>query len=318
MTDANTSQIKIVYFGTANFAVPPLIALLSRPEIFTIAAVVSQPDRPAGRQSQLKISPIVQLARKNNLALLQPEKITPEFITTLQKIKADLFAVAAYGLILPKKLLEIPSSGAVNLHGSLLPRYRGASPIQTCLLNGEMETGVTLISMDEKMDHGPIIASCLVPIADSDDYESLTKKLSEAAAELLVNSLPAFVSGQLKPQPQDHSSATFTKILKKEDGRINWNSSAHQIERQILALRPWPGTFAEFNNRRIKILNVETLKTVPTEILSFPGIIKKSEDNFPLVATADRWIKLLVVQPEGKKIMSGRDFLHGYPDIIQN
>ncbi|MBU0625204.1 methionyl-tRNA formyltransferase [Patescibacteria group bacterium] len=311
----NKKRIKIVYFGTADFAVPPLQALLNQPAIFEIVGVVSQPDRPAGRKNQPKISPVATIAREKDLVLFQPEKLDKNAIQTLKELKADLFVVAAYGLILPKIVLTIPPGGAINLHGSLLPKYRGASPIQTAILNGETKTGVTLILMDEKMDHGPIIDSAQVTIDKIDDYQSLTKKLSEAAANLLVETAPKYIAGKINPWPQEHATATYTERLKKEYGRINWQTSAFQIERQIRAFSPWPGIFTKLNDRRIKILTIE-ISTDKTASNTIPGTITTTKNRHPQVATADYWIKLIEVQPEGKKPISGRDFLHGYPNSI--
>jgi len=307
----STEKIRIVYFGTADFAVPPLQALLNQPEAFEVVAVVSQPDRPAGRKGELKASPVAAAARESGLDLLQPAKLDEKAIWALQELKADLFVVAAYGLIMPKAVLDIPEGGALNLHGSLLPKYRGASPIQNAILEGESETGVTLMMMDEKMDHGAILDVARVEIMEADDYLSLTGKLSEAAAGLLVESLPKYRAGELEPQEQDHDAATYTKILKKENGRIDWTQDAARIERQMRAYRPWPGTFTEGD---LKVLDVEVMDApLPEGVAS--GTITKTEDCEPLVAAADRWLKLLEVQPPGKKPMSGADWLRGHPDI---
>jgi methionyl-tRNA formyltransferase len=305
------TPLKIIYFGTADFAVPPLQALLNDQASFEVVAVVSQPDRPAGRKGELKASPVSAVARESGLDLFQPEKLDEKAIWTLQELEADVYVVAAYGLIMPHAVLDIPPGGALNLHGSLLPKYRGASPIQTAILEGETETGVTLMKMDAKMDHGAILDTVRVEIMETDDYLSLTGKLAEAAAGLLVEALPKYQDGELTAEEQDHDAATYTKILKKEDGRIDWNQPATRIERQIRAYRPWPGTFTADH---LKILAVE-IKDAPLPEGIAPGTITKTEDCEPLVACADRWLKLEEVQPPSKKPMTGADWLRGHPEI---
>ncbi len=306
--------IKIVYFGTADFAVPPLQALLNDQGAFEVVAVVSQPDRPAGRKGELKASPVSAVARESALDLFQPEKLDEKAIWTLQELNADVYVVAAYGLIMPREVLDIPPGGALNLHGSLLPKQRGASPIQAAILEGETVTGVTLMKMDAKMDHGAILDMIRVAIDDSDDYLSLTGKLSEAAANLLVESLPKYHAGELTADEQNHEAATYTKILKKEDGRIDWSQPATRIERQLRAYRPWPGIFTETDCLRLKLLSVEIMDA-PLPEDTKPGLVAKSEDCHPLVACADRWLKLLEIQPEGKRAMSGQEFMNGNADI---
>lgn len=311
-------RIRIVYFGTADFALAPLQALLDRPETYEIAAVVSQPDRPAGRAGQMKATPVSEMARENNLDLFQPEKLDDNALWVLRELEAEIFVVAAYGLILPKTLLETPPGGALNLHGSLLPKHRGASPIQTAILEGDSQTGVTLIKMDEKMDHGPILDQIHVPINPNDDYPALNGKLSEAAAELLVRALPKYRFGELHPQRQEHEKATYTKIIKKEDGRIDWSKSANLIERKIRAYRPWPGTFCEWSGKRIKIITAETLEGGTPPEGTETGQVQRSKQSEMLVATADQWLKISSLQPQGKKIMTGREFLNGHAEAIGN
>ncbi|OGM00446.1 methionyl-tRNA formyltransferase [Candidatus Uhrbacteria bacterium RIFOXYC2_FULL_47_19] len=306
----------IVYFGTADFAVPSLQSLLTHPEVFDVIAVVSQPDRLVGRHQENQSSPVSIVARQSNLLLLQPENIDSSFLKTLHKLQADLFIVAAYGRILPRQVIEMPKLGSINLHGSLLPKYRGASPIQTAILEGETETGVTLILMDEKMDHGPILATTIENIKEDDDYLSLTGRLSEAAAGLLVESLPMLADRTLLPQEQNHELATFTKMIRKEDALINWTTAnAWRIERQIRAYRPWPGVRFDWITRNNKKVRTALLRA---EIIhangQTPGTVIETKDGLPAVVVMnDEAVQLIAVQPEGRRAMSGTDFLHGYP-----
>lgn len=312
--------IRIVYFGTSEFAVPPLRALIEAPELFEVAAAVSQPDRPAGRKGELRPSPVSRFARERGLALFQPPSLkNGGAADRLKELDADVFVVAAYGQMIPREVLDIPRLGAVNLHGSLLPKFRGASPIQNAILEGEGATGVTLMLMDEKMDHGPMLSKLVVEIDPEDDYPSLLDKLAEAAAQLIVEDLPKFVDGKLEPESQDHDNATYTKILKKHDGELRWDAEgAERIERKIRAYTPWPGTTATFRHKdsdlRVKILWAEAVAK-PTRDME-PGEIAVSDDGFPVVGAERGALKLLEVQPVGKRPMSGDAFLRGYPDIL--
>jgi len=309
-------QSRIVYFGTADFAVPPLQSLLACPENFDVVAVVSQPDRPAGRHRERLPSPVSAMVQRSKLPLLQPESVDLPFLEALRGLRADLFVVAAYGRILPRQVLEMPKLGSVNLHGSLLPKYRGASPIQSAILDGETETGVTLILMDEKMDHGPILATAIETIREDDDYLSLAGRLSEAAAGLLTDSLTRLADGTLHTQEQDHSLATFTKMIRKEDGLIDWTTAdAWEVERRMRAYRPWPGIHFDWTTR-----NGHTVRTrlLATEVVhangQTPGAVIETENGLPAVVVADDEAVLLVeVQPEGRRPMSGANFLRGYP-----
>ncbi|MFH2063243.1 MAG: methionyl-tRNA formyltransferase [bacterium] len=308
---------RIIYFGTAEFAVPALRALLERPESYEVAAVVSQPDRPAGRRGELKPSPVAALARSADLKLLQPEKLDQAAIDVLRDLSADLFIVAAYGQILPQTVLDLPPHGTLNLHGSLLPKYRGASPIQTAIRDGEPETGVTLMLMDRKMDHGPLLASAIETIRPDDDYLGLSERLADDAADLLIQNLPGYLAGELKPNEQDHEAATFTKILKKEDGRIDWTAdSAVEVERRVRAYRPWPGTFFDWTDRKGQTLTVKLLRAELANAEDSSGKIgelRTGSRGSPLVTCADgRTLRLLEVQPAGKKPLAGPDFSRGF------
>jgi methionyl-tRNA formyltransferase len=311
---------KIIYFGTSNFAVPPLLALLEDGR-FSVVAVVSQPDKPAGRKGELKPCPVARTARQRGLHLLQPEKLKESLVQQeIANLKPDLFVVAAYGKILPAALLAVPGSGAVNLHGSILPKYRGASPIQSAILAGEKSTGVSLMLMDKEMDHGPVFATAVTPISDEDTYGTLENKLAEAAAKLLINRLADIAAGSCPAQEQVHDRATYTKILSRQDGSIAWNDeTAEEIARKIHAFDPWPGVFALWR-RGDRVLRMKLLSIKPTLApahgrLTKPGTIFVTEQKNPAVVTKAGAVELISVQIEGKKASSGQALLHGYPDL---
>jgi methionyl-tRNA formyltransferase len=308
----------IVYFGTSAFAVPPLEALLGDGRC-RIAAVVSQPDKPAGRRGDLRSCPVAEFARKQGLKLLQPEKLRVEAVRQeIAALAPDLFVVAAYGKILPQSLLTIPRSGALNLHGSLLPNYRGASPIQSAILNGEKKAGVSLMLMDQEMDHGPVFAMAETALDEQETYGGLEAKLAVLAGKLLIDSLAGVLSGELKPREQQHDQATFTKILSRQDGFISWqNESAEEITRKLHAFDPWPGIYAVWERRglrlRLKILGVKP--SDGAEAVGKPGLVFVSKDKNPAVWTRSGALELTEVQVEGKKPASGQALLNGYADL---
>ena len=244
--------------------------------------VITAPDKPVGRKQILTPSAVKIVAQRHNIKV-------GHRMSNFLKIRPNLIIVAAYGQILPKKILKIPKYGCLNVHPSLLPKYRGASPIQYAILNGDKKTGVTIMLMDEKMDHGPILNQQKRKINSKITYEELLKELANLGAKLLIGTIPKWIQGKIKPKPQDHSKATYTKILKKEDGKIDWTKKPEEIERQIRAFNPWPGTYTIYNKKRLKILK--------TEILKGRLIIKE-------------------VQLEGKRQMNFKDFLNGHPDFL--
>ncbi len=311
------TPLRIVYFGTAPFAEPPLQALLEDPTRFSVIAVVSQPDKPVGRKGEITASPVTLLARARGVALLQPKTLKDDAIfSSLEAYKADVYIVAAYGKIIPKRLLDLPRIAPLNLHGSLLPKYRGASPIQTAILEGEKTTGVSLMVMDEEVDHGPVIATTSVTIIDEDTHETLEATLGDAAAGLLTDYLELFANGDVEAKPQDHTQATFTKILEREDGLILWSKKdAAKICRQIRAYDPWPGAYFIWKNKgtdmRVKIIAAE-----PVEATLAPGTSFVLADDTPAVATVAGGVALIEVQPEGKKPMPGKAFVNGYKNFV--
>jgi len=295
--------------GTPDFAAPSLQALIDNVH-FSVAAVVTQPDRPAGRNGQLKSSPVKLLALEHGLPILQPEEVkdSPELVKAIQSITPDAIVVVAYGKILPEEILDIPEYGIVNIHASLLPKYRGASPVVVAILNGDEFTGVTLMKIDLKMDTGPIIASSEpLPIEKTDTAESLGQKLARIGADLLIDALPRYLEGEITPTPQDDSQATYVKLIQKEDGQIDWNESEELIVRKVRAFHPWPSAYTFWNDRMLKILEAEVVPEVDTP----KGTIAKI-DNRLFIGK----LHINRLQLAGKPAVSGQEFLQGYPSVV--
>lgn len=300
--------------GTPEFAVPSLQTLVDHPQIEVIA-VITQPDKPIGRSHTPQPSPVKQLALAHNLPVWTPAKVKHN-LDLLEQIKSaqpDVIVVSAYGKILPQDILDIPVSGIVNVHGSLLPKYRGASPIAGSILNGDAFTGITLMKMVFEMDAGPIIAvSQSMPIEPTDTTATLTQKLAHIGADLLSQNLVPYLTDQLTLIPQDETKATFVPIIQKEDGQINWAEDATVIERKTRAYSPWPSTYTFFTGKRLKIIQGEVLPETQEE----PGKVWMTTDKYPAVTTGKGSLKILQLQPEGKSVMQGSDYLRGYPQFI--
>ncbi len=243
---------KIVFMGTPDFAAPSLNALMESQDLI---GVVTQPDRPAGRNKGLRESTVKQLARSAGIPIIQPRRIREEgAIEALRAWKADVHVVAAYGQILPQSVLDLPACGTVNVHASLLPRWRGAAPIQAAIRAGDRESGVTIMLVDAGLDTGPTLAKRARSLANEETGQSLHDKLSVLGAELLVETLPRYLSGEIEPQAQDNSLATYAPQITKEEGRIDWTRSASEIERLVRAFTPWPGTHTFWSGRQLRIL----------------------------------------------------------------
>ncbi|MCS7215181.1 MAG: methionyl-tRNA formyltransferase [Thermodesulfovibrio sp.] len=297
----------IIFFGTPEFAIPSLKALISKGE--KILLVVTQPDKPKGRGKVIQPSEIKKIALQYGLPLIQPEKIKDEnFIKNLKPflkpLNPEFGIVVAYGKILPKEILEIPKYGCINLHASLLPKYRGAAPIQWALIKGEKITGVTTMLMDEGVDTGPILLQKEVPIEDKDDAESLSKKLSVIGAELVIETIDKMRKGIIIPKPQT-GEATYAPQLKKDDGKINWNDSAMKIFNLVRGTYPWPCAYSFLKNERVKIIKTEVLQGNAS-----PGLIVRAKNEL-VVGTAEGLLRILLIQPEGKKIMTAKEFISG-------
>jgi len=296
---AKNKSLKLIFIGTPEFGAIILEGLIKNN--YKPVLVVTGLDKPVGRKQILTSSEVKVPAKKYNILLFQPKKIK-ETELKIKKLKPDLIITAAYGQVLPKEILEIPKHGCLNIHPSLLPKYRGASPIQTAILNGDEKTGITIYLMDKKIDHGPIIFSIKFKIPDNDNYQIISQKLAELSVKLLIKTIPKWINGGVKPKPQNESKATYTKIIKKEDGKINWNKSAQEIERQIKAFYPWPGsfTFIKKNNiLRVKILKANVSKKPK-------GLFVKCKKDYLIIDN---------LQLEGKKPITGQEFLRGYKNF---
>ena len=306
---------KIIFFGTPEFAVPSLKLLSERG--FNLVQVVTQPDKPAGRQLALRPPPVKAAAKQLGLKVSQSLNLE-----RLQEAKADLGVAVAYVRLIPQRILDLFPLGCLNVHPSFLPKYRGPSPMQSAILNGDEFTGVSLIKLDQKMDHGPIVAqSQRLPIKDSDTAISLHDLLAQSGADLLCRILPDYLSGQIQPLAQAESLATFTKILKRADGQINWRQTALAIERQIRAYFPWPGSFTYFTghkadgskNRPRQKLKVKLLSVslAAGEASGKVGEFQKINGRL-LVKCGQDSLLINELQPEGKRAMLAREFINGY------
>lgn len=300
----NFMETHIIFLGSPEFAVPVLERLVQK---FTVLAVVTQPDKPSGRGAKTDYSAIKKSAMSLGLKVLQPVKIKDAgFISILADFAPDLIVVAAYGQILSRQLIELPKYGCINVHASLLPRWRGASPIQSAILAGDEETGVTIMKMDEGLDTGPILSQLSMAIDSSDNASTLSEKLSRAGADLLVKTLDGYLTGQIQPVPQDNDKATLTKLLRKSDGQMDFKKPAAYLERMVRAYNPWPGAFFQWNDQLIKVLGAE----VDAGKSIRPGetsIVNKK----PVLGTDEGVLVLDIVQPQGRRIMTGMEFLNG-------
>jgi len=299
-------NLRIIFMGT------PDIALASAEELLTsgedLIAVVTQPDKPKGRGRICEACPVKNWALVNNIPVLQPERARdPKFLEEIKKLAPDLIVVHAFGQILPKELLDIPKFGVINVHASLLPKYRGAAPVQWAILNGEVETGVTIMQMEEKLDTGPILLQQKVPIEDSDTSGTLLKKLSELGRELLISAIKGVKVKTLKPIPQDDSLASYAPPIKKEQGKIDWNEPAGLIWRKVRAFNPWPGAFVGEGEHLLKIWKAE-----PADAKAEPGVIIEAHKKWIEVACAQGSLRILELQPAGKKRMTPEAFLAGH------
>lgn len=312
---------RLIFLGTPDFAVPSLNALASDPR-FEIIAVVTQPDRPVGRKGTITPPPVKVAAQNLGIKeIRQPEKLTdPDFRAWIENIgpKCDAFVVVAYGKIFRDWFLALPTHGLFNVHASLLPRWRGASPINAAIASGDAETGVSIMTVAEEMDAGDVYAVAKTPIAEDETAESLHDRLAEMGAQLLPDTLASILSGQLSPTSQDDSLATYCKTLTREDGRADWNQPAKTIERLVRAYTPWPGVWTEIDGKRLKILKArEEGRRAQgagrgTESMSAPGSRLILDSGYPAIACGNNtMLELLVVQPEGGKPIDGKDYLRG-------
>ncbi|MGQ9647395.1 MAG: methionyl-tRNA formyltransferase [Thermodesulfobacteriota bacterium] len=304
----STPSWRIVFFGTPSFALPPLEKLTQGPD--EVIAVVTQPDREKGRGRKRVPPPVKAFALQRGLRIFQPEKIKEAaFLETLKGFEADLFVVAAYGQIFPKVVLSLPRHGAVNIHASLLPKYRGSAPIAWAILNGEQKTGITTMLMDEGMDTGDILLQSEISVSGEDTTETLQNRLASLGAQVLSETLEKLKRGEIHPVPQDHSKATYAPMLKKEDGRVQWTKRAEEIDRQVRAFHPWPGAYTEWQGHLLKIYKGEVREGKET---GKPGTVLWVGADFIEIETGKDSYLLKEVQLEGKRRMSVRDFLLGH------
>jgi methionyl-tRNA formyltransferase len=294
----------IVFMGSPEFAVPILRKLADK---YQVVGVVTQPDRPSGRGRNLKSPPIKLLAEEQILPVIQPRKLSePEAIENLRHWAPDLIVVAAFSQILRTEVLSLPHFGCVNVHASLLPRWRGAAPIQAAILNGDEQTGITIMLMDPGIDTGPIISQESIPISKEDTAGTLSSKLSELGAKLLIDSLPGYLDGTLLPQPQDGSLATFAPMLKKESGLLDFKQSSVDLERKIRAFNPWPGTYTFWKEQILKIHRAHAIQS------SLEPVGKRIVyQEFPAIITSQGILVVEELQPAGKNSMPGNLFLRG-------
>ncbi len=299
-------MISVVYFGTYYFSAHVLESLINS-GVFNIKMVITQPDRPVGRKKEVQASPVKLIAQKYNLKIDQPETLKNYSLSEV----ADLNITCQYGLLIPKSVLETARRGSINVHTSLLPKYRGASPIQSVLINGEKETGVTIMLMDEKMDHGDILRQQKIIIDPQDTYETLNAKLLAIAPELLIISAKDYLANNIMPQVQIHEEATFCKEFTRDDGKIYWEKTAEQIFNLYRGLTPWPGIWTEYNGKRLKLLEVK----LADKIIELGKITAQQNQLFAGCGQSTS-IEIVTIQLEGKKPMSAKEFINGFKNIL--
>jgi methionyl-tRNA formyltransferase len=306
------SALRVIFIGTAELSCDSLRALIESPGC-QVVAVVTQPDRPKGRELKLQPSPLKVLALRAKLPVLQPERARDEaFLGTLRDLRPDLIAVAAYGQILPQSLLDLPRFGCLNVHTSLLPRYRGAAPIQWAILNGDAETGVTIMKMDAGLDTGDILAQAKTPIHPEDTSQTLHDRLARLGAELLVRTIPDYVVGRIHSRAQPAEGVSYASKIRKQDGHIDWTQPAGAIWNRVRGLAPWPGTFSYLPGQPqphlLKIWQAE-----PVERTGPPGEVLQADKTGIVVGCGRDALRLLVLQREGGRRLHAQEFLAGHP-----
>ena len=311
--------MKIVFMGTPDFAVSALEAIIEASH--QVVAVVTQPDKPKGRGKEVQMTPVKACAEAHGIPVFQPVKVKDvEAVGTLRKFDADVFVVAAFGQILSEEILTMPKYGCINIHASLLPKYRGSAPIQWAIINGERTTGVTIMQMDKGIDTGDMLMKTEVEIDARETGDSLHDKLAHAGAKLIVEALPKIESGDVTPVKQDDGESCYARMLQKSMGRIDWQQSAKALDRLIRGLLSWPGAFTVYRGKTLKIWEEEAAaqeelygKTPTISIDEVkPGTVVLVERDAFYVQTGEGILKISSVQPEGKKRMAVRDFLLGY------
>ena len=299
--------MRLLFMGTPGFAVPTLRKLLSGRH--QVGGVFTQPDRPSGRGRKLAIGPVKQLALQSGLPVYQPERLAPEEWKVLVETTADVLVVVAYGKILPPWLFNLPPHGAINVHASLLPRYRGAAPVSWAIVRGEIRTGVTTMRIDRGMDTGDLLLQNAVEIGPEETAAELQDRLAAMGADLLAETLDGLETGQVRPRPQDPQLASYAPMLRKSDGEIDWSRSSRQIFNRVRGFDPWPGTFTYRSGSLLRILRARPV--TPSVQRQAPGSLWRWESRRALVACGEGWLELLQVQPENHKPVAASDFLNG-------
>ena len=314
--------MRLIFCGTPQFAVPTLKHLLAKPD-FEVIAVITQPDRPRGRGQQLSVSPVKEGALAANLPVHQPEKIrAPEVQQLLEKLAPDVIVIIAYGQIIPARLLSIPGYGWINLHASLLPKYRGAAPVNWPIVDGETRTGLTTMRIDAGMDTGDILLQREMEIGPTETAPELAARMSEAGAPLMEETLRGLAAGAIVPHPQNHAEASVAPILKKEDGRIDWNSPANEIYNRMRGLAPWPGAYTSFRGQTCHVLGepVADPNSLPAALLGSPSFAAARSAPGTLIGAKDDWLvscsnatllRLQFVKLEGRKQINASEFANG-------
>lgn len=309
-------KIKTIFMGTPEFALPGFEALIKDTD-FEIIGVFTQPDKPIGRKQILSAPPVKDLALKHGLSIFQPEKIKTQ-TELIKNLAPDLIVVIAYGKIIPQDILDIPLFGCINVHASLLPKYRGAACLNAPILNGDSETGITIMKMDAGLDTGPIIKQIKIALTDHETLENVHDKLANLGAQTLPETIKDFIAGKIKPITQADKKASYVKMLTKEDGRIHWQKPALEIERMIRGLSPWPGTYSLTNeNKILKILKVQNKigKDNSTTEKYHPGHIFLNKDDLAIKCGQD-YLIILELQIEGGKALDAKTFLIGHKDFV--
>jgi methionyl-tRNA formyltransferase len=315
MTELNANKLRVVFMGTSNFARQILYSLVDAG--YKVEAIFTRPDLPQGRNQEIRKSPVKEEAEKNNIPVFEPFEFDEKSVGKIQKIKPDIIIVAAYGKILPRNVLEIPKYGSLNVHASLLPRYRGPSPIQNAILTGEKETGVTIILMNEGIDTGEIIVQEKTGISPDDNAKTLLEKLAQIGTALLAKTIPEWIEKKITLQKQDESQATVCQLIERDDGRIIWEEDAEIIYNKYRAFYPWPGIYSFWKNdgnvERIKLLKITLEKRDPETRHKIGEIFEIGEKVG--IKAGGGVIIVEEIQPEGKKPMEIRDFINGHKNF---
>ena len=304
----------LIFMGSPQFAVPTLETLARD---HTILAVFTQPNKPAGRGQQLTAVPVKQWVVAHGVPVHQPKSFRkePQFVNVLRDLKPDVIVVAAYGLILPQAVLDVSSFGCVNVHGSILPRHRGAAPITSAILMGDAETGITIMKMDAGMDTGPMLSVARETIRPDDTTASLSERMSHLGARLMADTLPKYLSGEIVPQPQSEEGVTYSPKINKADAQIDWHTPAIEIERMVRAYIPWPGTQTMWDGQMLKVLKAE-VRAQGSEIRDQVGLVVKLGNGSIGVMTGNGVLVLKEIQLAGRKAMKAEDFVRGQPKFV--